>query len=218
MHVGKCFEHKDWPRERIFGDYGFCAPIAAHAICSDLSVKVIELLKTQFHEKLAINESSSVFVTDGTYNIVDVMNRKMSSTILRQIYPSTDLTSFQGFSNVIFGDRDHCGKFLIELRDEIVQSAIGISHYVSMDTEKLEIYDPMSKNGAIVTQRSIDGNCLFLETLQLKQSVKVFTVWKLFQKSKRLSSSTLSTEEIDGVVVKKKKRTGKKQHKLYEKK
>ena len=213
--VGKCFEHKDWPRERISGDYGFCAPIAAHAICSDLSVKVIELLKTQFHEKLAINESSSVFVTDGTYNIVDVMNRKMSSTILRQIYPSADLTSIQGFSNVIFGDRDHCGKFLIELRDEIVQSAIGISHYVSMDTEKLEIYDPMSKNGAIVTQRSIDGNCLFLETLQLNHSVKVFHVWKLFQKSKRLSSSTLSTEEIDEMVVKNKKRRGKKQHKFY---
>jgi hypothetical protein len=39
------------------------------------------------------------------------------------------------------------GKFLIELRDENVMSAIGISHYVSLDTEKLEIYDPSNVKG-----------------------------------------------------------------------
>ena len=85
---------------------------------------------------------------------------------MRQIYPNTDVTSLQRFSNAIFGDRDNCGKLLIEQRDEIVQSAIGISHYVSLDTEQLENYDPMSVEGAIVTQRSSDGFCLLLETLQ----------------------------------------------------
>jgi len=85
-------------------------------------------LKTLLHQELSISESSSIFVTDGTYKIVQVMNRKMSSTVLRQIFPSTEVTTFPGFSNAIFGDRDHGGKFLIELRDEVVQSAIGISH------------------------------------------------------------------------------------------
>ena len=100
-------------------------------------------------------------------------------------------------------------------RDEVVQSAIGISHFVSLDTEKLEIYDPMSAEGAIVTQRSSDGNCLFLETLQLNHSVKVFHIWKLFQKPKRVNCSMLSMEEIDVKVPKKKKRKGQKQQKCY---
>ena len=73
----------------------------------------------------------------------------------------------------------------------------------------------MSAEGAIVTQRGSDGNCLFLETLQLNHSVKVFHIWKLFEKPQRLISSTLSTEEIDNDGPKKKKRKGKKQHKCY---
>ena len=214
-NVGKCFEHKDWPRESISGEKGGCAPIAAYYICFDLSVYVIELLKTEFHEELSLSDSRSIYVTDGSYNIVDVMNRKMSTTFLRQIYPSADVTSIQVFHNAIFGDRENCGKFLIELRDEIVQTAIGISHYVSLDTEKLEIYDPMSVGGAIVTQRCSDGNCLLLETLQLHHTVKVYHVWKLLQKSKRVNCSMASMDKIDVEVPKKKKRKGKKRHISY---
>ena len=114
-NVGKCFEHKDWPRESISGEKGGCAPIAAYYICFDLSVNVIELLKTEFHEELSLSDSSSIYVTDGSYNIVDVMNSRMSTTFLRQIYPSADVTSLQVFHNAIFGDRENCGKFLIEL-------------------------------------------------------------------------------------------------------
>ena len=152
-NVGKCFEHRDWPRESISGVKGCCAPIAAYYICFDLSVNVIDRLKTLLHQELSISESSSIFVTDGTYKIVQVMNRKMSSTVLRQIFPSTEVTTFPGFSNAIFGDRDHGGKFLIELRDEVVQSAIGISHFISLDTDKLEIYDPMSTIKSYVFSR-----------------------------------------------------------------
>ena len=57
---GKCFEHKDWPRESISGEKGGCAPIAAYYICFDLSVNVIELLKTEFHEELSLSDSSSI--------------------------------------------------------------------------------------------------------------------------------------------------------------
>jgi hypothetical protein len=73
----------------------------------------------------------------------------------------------------------------------------------------------MSAEGAIVTQRSSDGNCLFLETLQLNDSVKVFHIWKLSQKPKRVNCSMLSMEEIDVKVPKKKKRKGKKRHISY---
>jgi hypothetical protein len=92
------------------------------------------------------------------------------------ITKSTDVTCLHGFSNAIFGDRENCGKFLIELRDEVVQSAIGISHFISLDTDKLEIYDPMSTEGAIVTQRSSRDDkdmCLFLEYLK----VLIMSVW-----------------------------------------
>jgi hypothetical protein len=173
------------------------------------------ILKTQLHEELATSESTSVFVTDGPSNIVEVMNRKMPTTIFRRIYPSTDVTSRHRFCNSIFGDTENCGKFLIELRDETVLTAIGISHYVSLDTEKLEIYDPMSVEGAIVTQRSSDGYCLLLETLQLHHTVKVFTVWKLLQKSKRVNCSMASMDTTEFEVPNKKKRKGKKQNKCY---
>ena len=73
----------------------------------------------------------------------------------------------------------------------------------------------MSVEGEIVTQRSSDGCCLLLETLQLHHTVKVFTVWKLFQKPKRVHCSMLSTDTTDVEVSKKKKRRGKKQHKCY---
>jgi hypothetical protein len=104
-NVGKCFEYKDWPRDPVSGERGFCAPIAAYYICSDLSVNVIEKLKTEFHEELSISESSSIFVTDGTYRIVETINRRLSSTLLRKIYPSKDVITLVGFSNTLFGAR-----------------------------------------------------------------------------------------------------------------
>ena len=138
--------------------------------------------------------------------------RRLSSTLLRKIYPSKDVINLVGFSNTLFGDGDHCGKFLIELRDENVMFAIGISHYVSLDTEKLEIYDPMSKDGAIITQRNSDGYCLLLETLRLMHTVKILNVWKLFDKSSRTHSLVMSNV-IHNEEPKKKKHRGQKRMK-----
>ena len=94
-------------------------------------------------------------------------------------------------------------EFLVEMRDERVTSPIGISHFVSVDTTKLEIYDPMSSSGAILTQRNIHGYILFLETLHLVHSVKVVRIWKLVDKPKRTFSNM-----VDGEIQKKKKRKG----------
>lgn len=104
------------------------------------------------------------FVTDGTYKVVQVINQKLSSTFLQQVYPAKEASNPHGFNNDVFGDAEHVGKFLVELRDQIITSPIGTSHFVSIDTHKLEIYDPISVRGAIVTQRNFEGSCLFLET------------------------------------------------------
>jgi len=72
----------------------------------------------------------------------------------------------------------------------------------------------MFVKGAILTQRNSDGYCLFLETLHLLHSVKVFTVWKLADKTHRIFSSITSDCDVDGELPKKKKRRGKKQHKV----
>ena len=66
----------------------------------------------------------------------------------------------------------------------------------------------MSEEGAIVTQRNIDGNCLFLETMHLTQSVKIIRIWKLLDKPQRTFSMMSSEDAIDGDIPKKKKRRG----------
>jgi hypothetical protein len=164
------------------------------------------MLKKELHSEVVTSKTGIVHATDGTYNIIHVINRNMSNTSLKEIYPPKDATTPSKFNNALSGDKDHGGKFLIELRDYDVSSSIGLSHYVSFDTDMLEIYDPMSTSGAIVTQRNSDGHILFLETLNLCQKVKVFKIWKLLQKPKR---SNLSD---DVEQPKRKKRRGKKRH------
>jgi len=158
----------------------------------------------KLHTEVATSENATIFATDGTYKIVQLINEQMKTTCLKKIYPTTDGTTSSGFNNSLFGDKDHGGKFLIELRDLHVSSPMVFSHFVSFDTNKLEIYDPMCIKGSIHTQRNIDGNCLFLETLHLTHSVKVFNIWKLFDKPKRTFDSIVLTEK-----PKKKKRSGK---------
>ena len=207
-NVGATFQYTRWPRDPMKGDKGFCALIAAYYICLELSMSVFLKLKNDLHTEIAISETSTIFVTDGTYRIVKCINESMSTTFLRQVYPFKNERSSQEFSNAIFGYADNGGKFLVEMRDEKVTSPLGISHFVSVDTNKLEIYDPMSLREAILTQRNIAGYILFLETLHLVHSVKVVRIWKLFDKTKRTLSNV-----IDEELPKKKKRKGKKQHK-----
>jgi hypothetical protein len=71
----------------------------------------------------------------------------------------------------------------------------------------------MSVLGAIVTQRNSEGFCLFLETLHLLHSVKVFTVWKLVNKLHRKCSESTPNEHLCVGEPKKKKRRGQKRKK-----
>jgi hypothetical protein len=65
-----------------------------------------------------------------------------------------------------------------------------------------------------VTQRNFEGSCLFLETLHLVHSVKVFTVWKLVNKLQRKSSEITPNEQVSVEEPKKKKRRGQKRKNL----
>ena len=127
----------------ICGERGFCAPIAAYYICDELSVAVVEILQKELHTEISTSESNNVFVTDGTYTIIHKINQNLPTTSLQKIFPTKDPTTHP---NALFGDKDECGRFLIELRDINVSSII--SHFVSLDTYKLEIYDPISVVGS----------------------------------------------------------------------
>ena len=211
-NVGTSFENKCFPRERISGEQGFCAAIAAYYICSDLSLAAIENMKLKFHEELTISETTKIHVTDGSYQILQVINQNLSTTFLQQVYSPKDGSTPFAFNNALFGDVGDNGKFLIELQDVNIISPIRISHFVSLDTHKLEIYDPMFVKGAIVTQRNSDGYCLFLETMQLLHSVMVFRVWKLLDKTQRICSCITNSCDVDDELPKEKKRKGKKRN------
>jgi len=204
-NVGASFQYTSWPREPIKGDKGYCALIAAYYICLDLSMTLFLKLQTELHTEIAVSGNSTIFVTDGSRRIVKCINESMSTSFLQQVFPSKKESSSQQFTTAVFGLADCGGKFLIEMRNEKVSTPIGISHFVSVDTNKLEIYDPMSSREAILTQRNIHGYILFLETLHLVHSVKVVRIWKLVNKTKR-TFSKMSDEELP----KKKKRKGNK--------
>jgi hypothetical protein len=56
---------------------------------------------------------------------VDALN--LPTTSLQKIFPTKDPTTHPGFNNALFGDKDECGRFLIELRDINVFSLSNIS-------------------------------------------------------------------------------------------
>ena len=94
----------------------------------------------------------------------------------------------------------------------------GVTRFVSFDTHKMEIYDPMCERGAIVAQRSMNDTCLFLESLQLHDVVYVIKIWELVDVVFEVSKKRLGNEEVDteGSKKKNKKRSGKKRKKEYD--
>jgi hypothetical protein len=108
----------------------------------------------------------------------------MKQSQLRKIYPTAETLAMSSNQNYLFGDASNCGFFLVELCDISPSTTNGISHFISLDTNKLLIFDPMIEKGAIVTQRNIDGFVIILETLNLQQCTKMLNIWKLVAKKK----------------------------------
>ena len=90
---GVSYQYTNWPREYISGERGYCSLIAAYYICMDLSLQVVRHLQQEQHTEIAISDSSTIFVTDGTYRILMRINHNLSRTFLNQIYPSYNGTT-----------------------------------------------------------------------------------------------------------------------------
>ena len=54
---------------------------------------------------------------------------------------------------------------MIELYDRTQESLHEFSHFISVDTYKMEIYDPTVQDGAIKMDRNIFGQCLLVESM-----------------------------------------------------
>jgi hypothetical protein len=75
-------------------------------------------MKLKFHEELTTSESTKIHVTDGSYQILQVINQNLSSTFLQATsLPSDSGTTPFPFSNALFGNVGDNGKFLVELQD-----------------------------------------------------------------------------------------------------
>jgi hypothetical protein len=72
------------------------------------------------------------------------------------------------------------GKFLVEIREKNIALGNSVSHFVSLDTQKMEIYDPMSDLGAICMYRNCKDHCIFLEILfGNSTNFEIVKIWKL---------------------------------------
>ena len=216
---GTSLEYRDLPRDYICGLQGFCAVIAAYYICQEMTLTHVESLKNQHHTEMQIDSTSTIFVTNGTYTVVDNINALQTMSTLKCIFPTKENYSLTGSQNYLFRNSSSCGKFLVELKDKACGVDNDVSHFVSLDTHKMEIYDPMCVSGAIVAYRSMNDTCLFLESLQLQDVVNVHHIWELvdfvFEVSKkRLVNEVVQVEEIEK-KKKQKKRTGKKKIKEF---
>jgi len=57
------------------------------------------------------------------------------------------------------------------------------SHFVSLDTNAMEIYDPMCDKGAIAMYRNSDDHCIFLEMLERNpKDCWIVNIWRLYDK------------------------------------
>jgi len=121
----------------------------------------------------------------------------------------------EGNENSLFGNNNiGGGKFLIELSAFEVIKGYCLSHFVSFDTVKMELYDPMNSRGAIQVYRNSEGDCLFKEAVKMLHvtynMLTILRVWKLELKTSSISSERKYDE--DEIPAKKnKKRRGKKQ-------
>lgn len=204
---GTSLEYRDLPRDYICGLQGLCAVIAAYYICQEMTLAHVESLKSLHHTKMQIDSISSIFVTNGTYTVVDKINALQTMSKLKCIFPTKEYLNMNGSQNFLFRNSSNCGKFLVELQDRASSLDNAVTHFVSFDTHKMEIYDPMCDRGAIVAQRSMNDTCLFLESLQLHDVVFVKKNCELVDMVYEVSKKILGNEEVDteGTKIKNKK-------------
>lgn len=74
---------------------------------------------------------------------------------------------------------------MLELYDRTHHSSNEFTHFISVDTFRMEIYDPTVQNGAIPIERNEAGHCLLVESMGYHSLIVIKKIWKLLIKKKR---------------------------------
>ena len=204
-----------YPRPYINGQDGYCPILAMYYIAPGLTDEKVRELQGSHHTPVEFDKDTYVHCTDGTKSIIRAVNRSLVSESFEQIYPSSDFHRMDGNENSLFGNNNSGGgKFLIELGANEIIKGTCLTHFVSFDTVKMELYDPINSRGAIQVHRNSEGECLFQQAVQMLHvtynMLTILKVWKLELKRSSISLKR-KNEEDENFNKKKKKRRGKKQ-------
>ena len=145
----------------------------------------VEELKSKYHSALQLTGTEEIFVTDGTYEIIRAMNQKMRKEEFIKVFDIKNNQFRKGHENEVFGNHHNCNKFLIEIKKRTNHNQWVITHFVSFDTNKMEIYDPLNIKGAILGNRDSNDICFILSDIKYDVDVYIKTVWKLVSNQKR---------------------------------
>jgi hypothetical protein len=207
--AGRSISYGTWPRPYIPGDHGCCVLLAVYYLTCEYSLLALQAMKETYHTEVKIQKEESIYLTDGRYEIIRQINQNMKNCNFVQIYPSP--SQLYGTVNEWFGDSKNVDKFLIEYTDSINTSVGFVSHFVSLDTEVMLLYEPMHSSGPILVDRNCHDQCCFIETLKLHHNIDrnltVRKIWKLQLTKKRKVVGDANQGQN------KKKRSGRKQYK-----
>jgi len=207
--------YRQWPYSKVWidGTAGGCCALALYYLNPEVSKDMVDDLLQSSHEQLEIHALSKIAVTNGTCKIIQDMNERLKHSFLRRIYPTKAQPLMISNVNTLFGDSKDTGKFLVEICEKERSLHNNVSHFVSLDTQLMEIYDPMCDEGAIVMYRNSNDHCIFLEMLERNpKDCWITNIWRLENK---VHSSGMKRDSCNGPTMdlpekKKKKRYGKK--------
>jgi len=204
--TGRSISYGTWPRPYIPGHQGYCILLSVYYLTNTFSLTALEELKELYHTEEKLAQGESVFLTVGTYDIIRKINQELFNHDFVEINHTSETI------NEIFGNSSSIGKFLIEYTDNISTSVGCISHFVSIDTEVMLLFEPMCAGGPIVIERNCNDFCCVLEILKLHHNIEknltILKIWKLQCSSKRKSMEDTGSANL------KRKRRGKKQYRM----
>jgi len=208
--------YKALPSNKVWidGSNGGCCVIACYYLNAEIREDMVGVFLQRYHEHLQIDASASIAVTDGTFDIIKRMNDRLKHSVFRKMYPTPALPRILENVNTLFGDSNETGKFLVQICEREGKFGDNISHFVSLDTHAMEIYDPMCKEGAIAMYRNSTDHCVILEMLNRNpKECSITTIWRLEGKvhgsGMKRDSSNGPAMDMSEVQQKKKKITRK---------
>jgi len=209
--------YRQWPYSKVWidGTAGGCCALALYYLNPEVSKDMVDDLLQSSHEQLHIHGSAlpKIAVTNGTYRIIRDMNERLQHSFLRRIYPTKTQPLMFSNVNTLFGDSKDTGKFLVEICEKKRSIHNNVSHFVSLDTHAMEIYDPICEKGAIVMYRNSSDHCIFLEMLERNpEDCWIMNIWRLENNvhSSGIKRDSSNGPSMDLPEIKKKKRYGKK--------